>query len=41
VDETNFSRDIKSFVIYLLSKEGQDIIKENGFLPLYPLSINS
>jgi len=38
VTEGNFSYEMKSFVVYLLSSEGQEIIKQSGFIPLYPLS---
>jgi phosphate transport system substrate-binding protein len=38
VTEENFSNEIKSFIIYLLSNEGQEIVKQGGFIPLYPFS---
>jgi len=34
----NFSHEMKSFIIYLLSSEGQEIVKQGGFIPMYPLS---
>lgn len=37
IAEENFSYEMKSFVIYLLSSEGQKIVKQSGFIPLYPL----
>jgi len=39
VAEGNFSYEMKSFIIYLLSSEGQEIVKKSGFIPLYPLSL--
>ena len=38
VIDGNFSYELKSFIIYLLSSEGQEIVKQSGFIPLYPLS---
>jgi len=35
----NFSHEMKSFIIYLLSSEGQEIVKQGGSIPLYPLSL--
>ena len=40
VDEKRFSFGIKSFIIYILSREGQDMVRTSGFIPLYPLSID-
>ena len=34
MNERNFSSEMKSFVIYLLSGEGQKIVEEKGFIPL-------
>ena len=34
VNEKNYSSDAKAFVNYLLSKEGQKIVSEAGFIPL-------
>ncbi len=39
VAEGTFSYEMKSFIIYLLSSEGQEIVKQSGFIPLYPLSL--
>ena len=40
VDEKRFSFEIKSFIIYLLSRDGQDMVRTSGFIPLYPLSLD-
>ncbi len=34
VDQNNYSADAKAFVDYLLSKDGQKIVAEAGFIPL-------
>jgi len=39
VEDRNFSYEMKSFIIFLLSSEGQEIVKQSGFIPLYPLSL--
>ena len=39
VDDNSFSVVFKQFIIFLLSNKGQNILKANGFIPLYPLSI--
>jgi phosphate transport system substrate-binding protein len=39
VDKKKLSYKVKTFIIYLLSSEGQEIVKESGFIPLYPLSL--
>jgi phosphate transport system substrate-binding protein len=39
VNEKKFSYEVKTFIIYLISSEGQEIVKESGFIPLYPLSL--
>jgi len=36
VSDGNLSYEMKSFIIYLLSSEGQKIVKQGGFIPLYP-----
>ncbi len=40
VADGKFSYEIKSFIIYLLSRDGQEIVKQSGFIPLYPLSLD-
>jgi len=34
VNEKSFSYEMKSFIIYLLCNEGQEIVEENGLIPL-------
>ena len=34
----DFTRDVRSFIVFLLGNEGQQIVEQNGFKPLYPLS---
>ena len=38
VDEKKYTSELKSFIIYAMSSEGQKIVEENGFIPLYPFS---
>ncbi len=40
VADGNFYYEMKSFIIYLLSSDGQEIVKQSGFIPLYPLSLD-
>ena len=41
VVDGNFSNEMKSFIIYLLSSEGQELVKQSGFIPLYPFRAHS
>ena len=38
VVDRKFSYELKSFIIYLLSSKGQEIVKQSGFIPLNPFS---
>ncbi len=40
VNGNAFSVDLKEFVIFLLGNKAQNIIKDNGFIPLYPLAVD-
>lgn len=38
-DGKKYNRRLKSFIIYIMSSEGQRIVEKNGYIPLYPFSV--